>query len=136
MSSDPTLRELSVTAGAVFIGPWQDIDHEKFIVVAGVDGHKALVCCVLINSAINPFIRRRPKMMACQLEIKESDYGFLSHKSYINCAQPVTASFRHFLGDEYRYCGLLTNKDLIAVQKLIIASGVMTDDELGRFFKS
>ena len=31
-----SLRDISIAPGAVFLGPWADIDHEKFLVVAGV----------------------------------------------------------------------------------------------------
>jgi hypothetical protein len=39
----------------------------------------------LINSDIHPFILRQPELLACQVEIGEPDYKFLSHTSYINC---------------------------------------------------
>ena len=28
------LRDLSIAPGAVFLGPWAEIDHEKFLVIA------------------------------------------------------------------------------------------------------
>ena len=72
------LKELSVSPGAVYIGPWANIDHEKFLIVAGIDQDKILVCSVMINSRINQYIMKRPKMLACQLELKKADYDFLS----------------------------------------------------------
>ena len=128
------LRSLSVSAGSVFLGPWKNIDHEKFVVVAGVGEERMLVCTVFINSGINQYILKRPKMLACQLEIKASDYDFLSHDSYINCAQPSKAAFHHFTGDDFKYCGLLSDKDLFAVQQQIIASGTLTNEEIQYFF--
>lgn len=59
------LRDLSIVPGAVFIGPWADIDHEKFIVIAGVADDRILVCSVMINSKVNPYIQRRPRMSSC-----------------------------------------------------------------------
>ena len=38
LSSLASLRELSIVPGAVFIGPWAGVDHEKFLVIAGVSG--------------------------------------------------------------------------------------------------
>lgn len=128
------LRELSVAPGSVFLGPWADIDHDKFLVVAGVDKDRILVCSVMINSRINPYIQKRPKMLACQLELKETEYAFLSHNSYVNCAQPIKASFTHFLNEELKYCGLLNDSDLRLVQQYIIDSGVLTADEIETFF--
>lgn len=129
------LRELSVSPGSIFLGPWADINHEKFLIVAGVDKDKILVCSVMINSHINQYIMKRPKMLACQLELKKADYNFLSHDSYVNCAQPIKANFKHFLTDELKYCGLLEESDLSLVQQQIIASGVLTADEIRQFFE-
>ena len=133
-SSLASLRGLSVSPGSVFLGPWADIDHEKFLVVAAVDKDRILVCTVMINSRINQYIMKRPKMLACQLELKNTDYDFLSHDSYVNCAQPIKANFSHFLKDELKYCGLLKEADLNLVQQQIIASGVLTADEIRQFF--
>ena len=128
------LRDLSVAPGAVFLGPWADVDHEKFLIVAGVDKDRILVCSVMINSHINQYIMKRPKLLACQLELKEADYDFLSHDSYVNCAQPIKASFSHFQNDELKYCGLLSDTDLCNVQQQIINSGVLTKEEIVSFF--
>lgn len=133
-SAIENLRALSVTPGSVFLGPWADIDHEKFLIVAGVDKERILVCSVMINSQINQYIMKRPKMLACQLELKEAEYTFLSHDSYVNCAQPIKANFTHFLNNELKYCGLLKEDDLRLVQQQIIASGVLTAEEITRFF--
>lgn len=133
-SAFENLRGLSVIPGSVFLGPWAEIDHEKFLIVAGVDKDKILVCSVMINSQINQYIRKRPKMLACQLELKETNYDFLSHDSYVNCAQPIKANFEHFTNEELKYCGLLNDSDLVLVQQQIIASGVLTADEIATFF--
>ena len=57
MSALEGLRDLSIAPGAVFIGPWANIDHEKFLIVAGVAQDRILVCSVMINSEINPYTR-------------------------------------------------------------------------------
>lgn len=51
------LRDISIAPGAVFLGPWADIDHEKFLIVAGISEDRILVCSVMINSEINPYIQ-------------------------------------------------------------------------------
>ena len=51
-SSLENLRSLSISSGAVFLGPWAGIDHEKFLIVAGVAEDRILVCSVMINSQI------------------------------------------------------------------------------------
>ena len=128
------LRELAIAPGTVFLGPWADIDHEKFLIVAGVSEDRILVCTVLINSEINQYIQKRPRMLSCQVELKSEDYDFLSHDSYANCAQPIKAKFDLFVVDNMKYCGLLNETDLIQVQQRIIASGNLTVEEMNTFF--
>lgn len=128
------LWELAIAPGAVFLGPWADIDHEKFLIVAGVSEDRILVCSVMINSEINQYIQKRPRMLSCQVELKSDDYGFLSHDSYANCAQPIKAKFDLFVVDNMKYCGILNETDLNQVQQRIIASGNLTVDEMNSFF--
>ena len=135
LSSLGNLRDLSVVPGAVFIGPWAGIDHEKFLIVAGVSDNRILVCSVMINSEINPYIQRRPRMLSCQVLLKCTDYDFLSHDSYANCAQPIRAKFEVFMEDNHRYCGGLNEADLSQLQQRIIASGMLTVDEINTFFR-
>ena len=129
------LRDMAVSPGAVFIGPWPGIDHEKFLIVAGVADDRILVCSVMINSEINSYIQCRPRLLSCQVPLKAADYDFLSHDSYANCAQPIRAKFNVFMSEERRYCGILNEEDLTQVQQRIIASGALTLDEMNTFFK-
>ena len=128
------LRDLSIAPGAVFIGPWADIDHEKFLIIAGVADDRILVCSVMINSEINQYIQRRPRMLSCQVPLKSTDYEFLLHDSFANCAQPIKAKLESFMVDDMKYCGLLNENDLSQVQQRIIASGTLTKDEMNTFF--
>lgn len=129
------LRDLSIVPGAVFIGPWADIDHEKFIVIAGVADDRIMVCSVMINSKVNPYIQRRPRMSSCQVKLKSDDYEFLLHDSFANCAQPIKAKLDSFKVNDMKYCGLLNETDLTQVQQRIIASGTLTVEEMNTFFK-
>jgi hypothetical protein len=129
------LREISIAPGAIFLGPWAEIDHEKFLIVAGVSEDRILVCTVMINSEINPYIQKRPRMLSCQVLLKSADYDFLSHDSFANCAQPIRAKFEVFTKDDFKYCGILNETDLGIVQQRIIASGTLTVDEIKTFFK-
>ena len=133
-SSLEGLRGLSIVSGSVFLGPWAGIDHEKFLIVAGVSDNKILVCSVMINSQINQYIMKRPKLLACQVELKCADYDFLSHDSFANCAQPIKAKTELFMVDDLKYCGLLKESDLSLVQQEIISSGSLTPEEIAKFF--
>lgn len=134
LSSLSGLRNLSIVSGAIFIGPWADIDHDKFLIIAGVADNRILVCSVMINSEINQYIRRRPRMLSCQVPLKSNDYEFLSHDSFANCAQPIKTKIESFMVDDMKYCGMLNETDLAQVQQRIIASGTLTVDEMNTFF--
>ena len=41
----------------------------------------------LVNSAIKQYILKRPYLLECQVMLSESDYGFLSHDSYLDCGR-------------------------------------------------
>jgi len=41
----------------------------------------------LINSKISKFVLKKPDLLACQVILSTSDYGFLSHDSYLDCGQ-------------------------------------------------
>ena len=135
-SAIESLRELSVAPGAVFLGPWAGVDHEKFLIVAGVAQDRILVCSVMINSQINQYIMKRPKLLACQVELKGDNYDFLSHDSYANCAQPIKAKPEAFMVNDFKYCGLLTDSDLAEVRQQIVGSGSLTADEITMFFNT
>lgn len=135
-SSIENLRGLSIVPGSVFLGPWADIDHDKFLIIAGVAQDRILVCSVMINSQINQYIQKRPHLLACQVELKGNDYDFLSYDSYANCAQPIKAKLEVFMLNDFKYCGLLTDSDLKEVQQQIINSGTLTADEISIFFNA
>ncbi len=133
-SSLQGLRGLSIAPGSIFLGPWTGIDHEKFLIIAGVSEDKILVCSVMINSQINQYIMRRPKMLGCQVELKCKNYDFLHHDSYANCAQPITAKAELFMVDDLKYCGILNDEDFNQVCQNIISSGSLTAEEIAMFF--
>lgn len=135
-SSIENLRGLSIVPGSVFLGPWANIDHDKFLIIAGVAQDRILVCSVMINSQINQYIQKRPHLLACQVELKGNGYDFLSHDSYANCAQPIKAKLEVFMLNDFKYCGLLTDSDLKEVQQQIINSGTLTADEISIFFNA
>lgn len=128
------LRLASIQPGDVFLGELEGVDHEKFFVIAGVSGDRVLCCSVLINSKINPFIKKRPHMLERQLELLATDYEFLSHDSYVNCAQPLKSRLDFFAGTEYRYRGNLKDEDITKVRGYLKTSGQLTQEEIELFF--
>ena len=57
---------------------------DKFIVIVCRD---AEYMGFLVNSTINHYVLDRPYLLKCQVMLRESDYGFLSHDSYLDCGQ-------------------------------------------------
>ena len=73
-------------------------------------------------------------MLAGQLKLRGTDYSFLKHDSFANCAQPIKANFEHFMKENVRYCGILNEEDLAKVRQQILASGMLTADDIRQFF--
>lgn len=119
-----------VRPGAIFLGPIEGVDHPKFYVVAGISGNRILACSVLINSQINPFILRRPALLKLQIQIAPTDYAFLDHVSYINCASPLKGQLERFDNPDFSYKAQLNDNDLALVQKNIRESGLLTEEEI------
>ena len=126
--------QMQLLPGAILLGPMSNVEHEKFYIIAGINQNKLCVCSVIINSEINQFIRKRPQLLARQLELAPQKYSFLSHTSYVNCAQPLKGDFQYFQNTSYKIVGTLDAKDLNLVQSEIIASGMLTEEEIEMYF--
>jgi len=63
-----------------------DPPKDKFVVVVSAGDSPLLF---VINSRINPFIQKRPHLLRCQVRMAVSDYPFLDHDSFINCAEAI-----------------------------------------------
>lgn len=66
---------------------FDSIDHGKFFVVMGVTEDE-VVGFFYINSDINRFINTKEEQLQMHILIRESDYGFLKHDSFI-CATSI-----------------------------------------------
>ncbi len=133
LSGDP-IKSLMILPGSIFHGPMDGVDHGKFYIIAGVSGDKFCVCSVVINSKINQFILKRPKLLALQVEILKDDYPFLDHNSYINCANPFTGPSEKLNNTEFTFKDVLKPDHLEVVIGNIKASGALTEDEMDLFF--
>lgn len=126
--NDDSVHRLNMIPGTVLLGEMVGVDHLKFFVVAAVSNDCICVCSVVINSAINPFIMRRPHLLSRQVQILNERYSFLTHDSFVNCAQPWkgTADFFH----SFKRVGQLTDEDLKLVRQEIVLSGTLSTNEL------
>lgn len=129
-----SLSPMNLFPGSVLLGPMPGVGHLKFYIVASVSGDKLCVCSVVINSQINQFIQKRPHLLERQLEISDKKYSFLSHLSYVNCAQPIKLKASSLSGNEFSLVGVLEEGDLLEIRKQIVASGMLTEEEIEMFF--
>ncbi len=127
-------RNTSIAPGVILHGPMEGVDHGKFYIIAGMSGDKCCVCSVIINSEINQFILKRPKLLNRQLEILKKDYQFLKYDSFINCAQPLKSSVTPFKESSFTYKDTLSDQDLSNVIEQIKLSGTLTEDEMDLYF--
>lgn len=125
------LSNLNMIPGTVLLGEMAGVEHLKFYIIAAVSVDKVCACSVVINSAINPFIMRRPWLLSRQVQILARNYDFLSHDSFVNCAQPLKGKSQFFMG--FKHIGQLHDEDLKLVRKEIVNSGMLTADELRLF---
>lgn len=121
------LTGLNMIPGTVLLGEMAGVDHLKFYVVAAASENKICICSVIINSKINPFIQKRPRLLARQVQILAENYDFLSHDSFVNCAQPWKGQSDYFTG--FKRVGQLNDEDLNLVRQEIISSGMLNEEE-------
>ena len=126
--NDDSVLRLNMIPGTVLLGEMAGVDHLKFFVVAGVSNDRICVCSVVIKSAINPFIMRRPHLLSRQVQILNERYSFLTHDSYVNCAQPWKGTADFF--QDFKRVGQLTDEDLKLVKQEIVLSGTLSANEL------
>jgi len=62
----------------------------KYVAVLADDQHPLIA---LINSEVHPYIQARPRLLQLQVRMPESDYAFLDHDSYLNCASVFQGEF-------------------------------------------
>ena len=60
------------------------IPKDKFVVIVHKDPEP---WGFFINTGIRQFIQKRPELLVCQVSIKATDYKFLDHDSYVDCAE-------------------------------------------------
>lgn len=65
-----------------------DPPKNKYVLIVCVTDPPKLF---LINSEIPDFVQKNPDLKACQVKLKASDYSFLEHDCYVNCAEVVDA---------------------------------------------
>ncbi len=93
---------------------------DKFIVVWGTDHILGKYALSYINSGINPHIFPTPALRELHLPLSPVDYPFLSHDSFLDCAQidedSITSIDDEYRGDPDIYKGELKTSDLLEAE--------------------
>ena len=59
----------------------------KYFLVASIN---PLVLLFVVNSNVNTFIQNRPKLFEAQILLKQTDYSFLDHDSFLACHEIIS----------------------------------------------
>jgi len=66
--------------------PFTTPPKNKNFLVASIN---PLVLLFIVNTNVNLFIMKNPKLLEAQVLLKQSDYSFLDHDSYLDCHQII-----------------------------------------------
>lgn len=58
--------------------------HEKRFVIAAIDEYTVTF---IINTAISHFLKARPTLLKCQVDMPVADHSFMSHDSSVDCSR-------------------------------------------------
>ena len=128
----------SITVGDVFLKKFEEAEHEKFFIIAGISEAKIYVCSVFINSKIHPSVFNKPNIYKLHIPLLKSHNDFLSHDSYANCSYPIPLDVDKIadgiINLSCRVIGNINKTDIGYIQKAIIESGLLSDDEIALYF--
>ncbi|PID87981.1 MAG: hypothetical protein CSB06_02645 [Bacteroidia bacterium] len=129
----------SLNAGAVFLKKFDEADHKKFFIIAGISDDKLFMCSVFINSKIHPAIAHKPRILDLQIPLLKTRNDFLKYDSFANCSYPIHLNSesitRSIVAGTCKLIGNIHNQDLEFVQNALIESGLLSDEEIELYFK-
>jgi hypothetical protein len=86
----------------------------------------------LINSQVHPFLQKDPILVDCQVVLKQAEYSFLNHDSYLNCAKvfddlEIDNVVDHLLENPRDFKGELRNEDVFEVIQAVKLAHTLSD---------
>lgn len=110
---------------------------DKLLVLSVSEETSYLFC---INSEIPKFIQARKYLRKCQIEIKQAQYDFLDHNSYINCSEIIKIDLtdikNQIKNDVSRIKERLNNKDIKQLIKVVDKADTLSKLEKEIIIKS
>lgn len=128
----------SINVGDVFLKKFEEAEHEKFFIIAGVSEGKVYVCSVFINSRIHSSVINKPNIYKLHIPLLKSQNPFLRYDSYANCSYPISLDIDKItdgiINSSCKIIGNINKSDIEYIQKAIIGSGLLSDDEIALYF--
>ena len=129
-----------VCLGDVFAIKFDHIDHEKYVVIAGITESGSYICTVFINSVIHEYIiNHKPHLVPFHVVITQNKNRFLRYNSFIGCDYHKFISIQS-LQNSYdlglcRLLGQLDGDDFIRMKCAIIDTGLLSAEEQQYYFQ-
>jgi hypothetical protein len=128
------LIKAKITAGNVFHVFCNFITPPdfKYVVVLYKSDEDDFLLISLINSEINQFIEKDPALKTCQVKLLASNYTFLRHDSYLNCAKvfyqiDVEDIVDHLLVRPQDHKGCIIDGDKLEIIQAIIGAKTLSE---------
>ncbi|MDR0368879.1 MAG: hypothetical protein LBH82_07060 [Bacteroidales bacterium] len=129
----------SITVGDVFLKEFENIDHKKLFIIAGISNDKMYICSIFINSRIHP-LQNKPKLLKLQIPLLKSRNSFLEHDSHANCSYPIKLDTEQIISGiingSCRVIGRICDEDLRFIQHALIHSELLTTEEIELYFNA
>lgn len=130
----------NIKQGDVFLKNFEEADHPKFFIVAGVCDENIYLCSVFINSNIPPALFAKQNLLNLQVPLKKDLNPFLKYDSFANCAYPIQTETEK-IADELihgtcKTIGTVNNDDLNNIQYSLINSGLLSEEEIELYFNN
>ncbi len=133
------LYKNSLKAGDVFLKKFDEAEHKKLFIIAGISDEKIFVCSVFINSKIHPAIAGKPNILKLQIPLLKNRNEFLKHDSFANCSYPIHLKSESITKDivvgTCKIIGNIHRQDLEFVQNALVNSGLLSEEEIELYFK-
>lgn len=133
------LYKNTLKAGDVFLKKFNEADHKKFFIIAGISEKNVFICSVFINSEIHPAVQTKPNILRLHIPLLKSKNSFLKHDSYANCAYPIHSDSaqitKGIIELTCKVVGSVHEQDLDSIQNALIDSGLLSEEQIELYFK-
>lgn len=137
-SDKKKLLKQSLSAGDVFLKKFEEIDHPKYFIVAGISKDRIFLCSIYINSRIHPSIMIRQQLLELQIPLKKENNPFLKYDSFACCSSPIpmeSEPLGKWVSDgSCKVIGRVFKDDLNTIVKTLKNSGLLSEEEIDLYF--